>query len=216
MKPLTAAERTELIVAVIAAIVLWLIAFVSVPTVNAQVPQNANVYRITLRQEAQRVWGPGAPVSTLAAQITQESGWRADVTAWDGGMGLPQFMPATLRWACREFAADLQGEACDPYRPRIGLRLQSLYLKRLHDGVAEADDACSHMGFALMDYNSGKGWRLKRQARSPEPGNVWVTARINPGVTPANQRVAQDYPNRVLKVYEPRFVAAGWGPGSCQ
>lgn len=207
-------QRNELIASVIAFAVLWLIAWASLPAA-AQVPANANVYRITLRQEAQRVWGPAAPVSTLAAQITQESGWRPSVTAWDGGMGLPQFMPATLRWACREFAEQLAGERCDPYRPRIGLRLQSLYLKHLHDGVGDADDACSRMGFALMDYNSGKGWRLKRQARSPEPGNVWVTARINPGVTPANQRVAQDYPQRVLRLYEPRFVAAGWGPGVC-
>lgn len=182
---------------------------------HADVPANANIYRIQLRTESQRVMGVNAPVSTLAAQITQESGWRPTVTAWDGGRGLTQFMPKTEKWACEKFRAALAGEPCDAYRPRVAMRLQAAYMKHLLSRVDEYDDACHRMGFALMGFNSGEAWRIKRQARSADSGNVWVTASINPGVTPANQRVAQDYPHRVLRVYEPRFVAAGWGRGAC-
>lgn len=185
------------------------------PAHAADIPANATIYRIQLRTEAQRVWGADAPVATLAAQITQESNWRPSVTAWDGGRGLAQFMPATERWACKQFANDLGGEPCDAYRPRSAFRLQAAYMQHLHDRVKTADDACHQMGFALMGFNSGEGWRIKRQARSSDPGNVWVTARINPGVTPANQKVAQDYPVRVLQRLEPQFVAAGWGQGVC-
>lgn len=181
----------------------------------AEVPANANLYRIQMRTEAQRVWGVNAPVPTLAAQIEQESAWRSSVTAWDGGQGFAQFMPATLKWACREFRDALTGEPCDAYRPRVAFRLQAAYMRHLHDQVDEYDDACSHMGFALMDYNSGAGWRIKRQDRSPVPGNVWITRHINPGVSAANQRIAEDYPLRVLKHHAPRYVRAGWGRGAC-
>lgn len=181
----------------------------------ADLPTNANIYRIQLRTEAQRIWGPSAPVATLAAQIEQESGWRPTVTAWDGGRGLAQFMPRTQAWACKEFADALGAEPCDAYRPRVAFRLQAAYMQHLYDRVDTANDDCDRMGFALMGFNSGEGWRIKRQARSPAPGNVWVTARINPGVTPANQKVAQDYPVRVLQRLEPRYVAAGWGDGVC-
>jgi soluble lytic murein transglycosylase-like protein len=181
----------------------------------AQVPANANIYRVQLRAESQRIMGINAPVSTLAAQITQESYWQPRVTAWDGGRGLSQFMPATLSWACEKFKAALAGEPCDAYRPRVAIRLQAAYMQHLIKRVDEYDDDCNRMGLALMGYNSGEGWRIKRQARSSHPGNVWVTAAINPGVTPANQRVAQDYPRRILLDLEPHFVAAGWGLGSC-
>lgn len=181
----------------------------------AEVPANAAIYRIQLRTEAQRVWRLDAPIPVLAAQVQQESAWRPAVTAWDGGQGFAQFMPATLRWACAKFKPDLAGEPCDAYRPRVAFRLQAAYMKHLYAGVGKFDDACSRIGFALMDYNSGAGWRVKRQARSRAPGDVWVTRSINPGVTAANQRVAEDYPVRVLRLYTPRYVAAGWGRGVC-
>lgn len=201
--------------ALVTVVLLAVLAFGAFVVAHADVPVNANLYRIQLRAESQHVWGVNAPVATLAAQITQESGWRPAVTAWDGGQGLSQFMPATLTWACAKFKGALKGEPCDAYRPRVAMRLQAAYMLHLLNRVDEYDNACSRMGFALMGYNSGEGWRMKRQARSDAPGNVWATAAINPGVTPANQRVAQDYPHRVLRVYEPRFVTAGWGRGSC-
>ena len=70
--------------------------------VRAQVqpPQAAARYKLTLLREAHSQWGLDAPVAAFAAQVHQESGWRADAVSRVGARGLAQFMPATARWWC--------------------------------------------------------------------------------------------------------------------
>ena len=87
----------------LAAVFLMLYLLSSIPTL-AQIPPAALKYRPDLTREAQFVFGLGAPVPTLAAQIEQESGWRAGITAWDNGRGLAQFMDPTAKWAAERFA----------------------------------------------------------------------------------------------------------------
>ena len=51
----------------------------------------------SVKREAQFVYGINAPSPMFLGQIYQESGGNEKVTAWDGGMGLGQFMPATAK-----------------------------------------------------------------------------------------------------------------------
>ena len=56
----------------------------------ATVPPAALYYRAALTREAQFIFGIQAPVPTLAAQIEQESGWKATITAWDSRSQFPR------------------------------------------------------------------------------------------------------------------------------
>lgn len=175
------------------------------------IPQAAQRYQHTLKREAQRVWGVDAPVATFAAQVHQESRWRADALSPVGAVGLAQFMPATADWIGGLYAS--LGDRA-PTNPVWALRALVTYDKWLSDRI-KADDDCQRMAFALSAYNGGLGWVYKRQKLSVQPGQcLGATCTINPGVSPASQRENQHYPEVILRKYEPLYAA--WGPGVCQ
>jgi soluble lytic murein transglycosylase-like protein len=182
------------------------------PYARAQVPVDATRYKLDLRRQAQLVWGLDAPVATFAAQIHQESRWRADARSPVGAQGLAQFMPATARWISGAYA-ELGDNA--PYNPTWAIRALVTYDKHLYDRVKAANH-CERMAYALAGYNGGLGWVYKRQKLSPEPlVCLGKTCELNPGIHPANQRENAEYPRRILLQHEPLYVRAGWGNGSC-
>lgn len=71
-----------------------------------RIPTAAEQYRRTLVRSAHAEWGLSAPIATFAAQVHQESRWRADARSPVGAQGLAQFMPGTAEWiaACALFA----------------------------------------------------------------------------------------------------------------
>ena len=179
---------------------------------RAQVPQDAARYRLDLRRQAQLVWGIDAPVSTFAAQIHQESRWRANATSPVGAEGLAQFMPSTASWISGAYVGLREN---DPFNPTWALRALVTYDKHLYDRVKAANH-CERMAFALSGYNGGLGWVYKRQKLSDFPQYCLAkTCDINPGITPGNQRENADYPRRILLQHEPLYVGSGWGSGSC-
>ncbi|MCQ8811532.1 transglycosylase SLT domain-containing protein, partial [Escherichia coli] len=64
----------------------------------AHPPQDSLQYRDDVIRNARLEWGLSAPVADFAAQLHQESGWRADAISPAGAQGLAQFMPATADW----------------------------------------------------------------------------------------------------------------------
>ena len=56
--------------------------------VQAQAPQAAQQYRALLVRTAHAAWGLDAPVAVFAAQVHQESAWRADAVSRVGAQGL--------------------------------------------------------------------------------------------------------------------------------
>lgn len=48
---------------------------------QVRVPAVATGYRLAIQREAARNFGLDAPVARLAAQVHQESGWRADAAS---------------------------------------------------------------------------------------------------------------------------------------
>lgn len=174
------------------------------------VPREAQRYQLTLKREAQRVWGIDAPIATFAAQVHQESRWRHDARSPVGALGLAQFMPATADWI-GSMDAGLRERA--PLNPTWALRGLVTYDKWLFDRV-KADNQCERMAFVLSGYNGGLGWVYKRQRASAQPGQcMGATCDINPGIHPANQRENAHYPRVILMKHEPLY--RHWGPGSC-
>jgi soluble lytic murein transglycosylase-like protein len=202
---------------------IWMLAFMAmqllgfmvvafVGTAQAQsIPREAQRYQLTLKREAQFVWGLQAPVATFAAQVHQESRWRLDARSPVGAVGLAQFMPTTSNWIGGLYPG-LNERA--PTNPTWALRALVTYDKWLADRI-RADDECQDMAFALSAYNGGLGWVYKRQKLSPQPGLcLGGTCTINPGITPASQRENQQYPTTILLKYEPLYLT--WGNGACQ
>lgn len=180
---------------------------------SGRIPKAAQKYKLTLRREAHRVWGLDAPIASFAAQVHQESRWRANARSPVGAQGLAQFMPATTRWIG---GMDKSLAARAPYNPTWALRALVVYDKWLYQRVKAIND-CERMAFAMSAYNGGLGWVYKRKRRSKKP---WVcfgaTCRINPGIKPSNQRENQRYSELILlrheKLYEQQI---GWGAGVC-
>ena len=193
------------------------LALLSAPTQAADViPQRAQPHRLTLRREAQRVWGLDAPSATFAAQIHQESRWRADARSPVGALGMAQFMPATARWI-----GGMDGELAnrDPFSPTWALRALVVYDKWLYDRV-RGDTPCERMAFALAAYNGGLGWVWRDQKLATANGadsSRWFgqVERFNAGRHAAAFKENRGYPRLILLTYEPRYIAAGWGKGSC-
>lgn len=172
----------------------------------AAAPPAALKYRADLMREAQFIFGLGAPVPALAAQIEQESGWRPGITAWDNGRGLAQFMDPTAEWAADRFQ-DL-GQA-DPYNPRWAMRamvrLDDWNLRRV-----SGETACDSWGAGLKAYNAGLGFVQRAQRRSQAPGRWFgVTEHINAGQSAQNFEYSRLYARWILLKRQPNY--AGWG-----
>lgn len=181
-----------------------------------QIPREALQHRLALKREAQRVWGLSAPVATFAAQIQQESRWRPDARSPVGAVGLAQFMPATALWMgdidAQLRSASRAAAVQQATNPTWAIRALVQYNHWLHARI-KAQDACERMAFTLSAYNGGLGWVYKRQQRSAQPGVcLGATCDINPGITAANQKENEHYPQVIIRRFEPLYAA--WGAGS--
>jgi soluble lytic murein transglycosylase-like protein len=94
-----------------------------------------------------------APAHDFMGQIETESRCQAGITAFDGGVGLGQFMPETATWlqgkeeALRDIAVKAQ-----PQDPRWAIRALILYDKYLYENVG-----CTDWHYAFRAYNGGMG-----------------------------------------------------------
>lgn len=163
-------------------------------------------YRSTLIREAQAVHGPDAPVPMLAGQIHQESGWRANVTAWDNGRGLAQFMDGTTKQITALFPE--LGPA-NPYNPSWAIRAMVRYdgwiLRRV-----KGKDECQKWGAVLKGYNAGPGYVMQAQGKSPDP-STWfgVTEFIQTRQSPANFEYSRTYPHKILFQHQKHYASMG-------
>lgn len=188
------------------------------PIPTEQPPPLAQRYRLTLRQSAHLGWGLDAPVATFAAQVHQESRWRADARSPVGAQGLAQFMPATAGWLNgldrldADTAAASMPTLAAPTNPTWALRALVHYDRWLWLRIPGALDDCQRMAFVLSAYNGGLGWVYKRQRLGLRPGAcLGATCRINPGISPASQRENEHYAQVILQAYQAIYLP--WGPG---
>lgn len=179
------------------------------------IPRECVRYRREFVRNHRMVWGADAPIATLAAQMLQES--RCNPNARSAyASGLTQFTPDTADWVNRLFP-DLENGV--PTNPIWAWRAQSHYVKRLKDGAPGATD-CDSMWFALWGYNGGPGWvqrdRRLAQRAGADPQRHEAVEPFNAGRAPAMFRENRNYPSVIINRWQPLFVAAGWGEGSCQ
>ena len=117
-------------------------------------------YRAQVIREARAYIGMDAPYHYFMGQIEQESHCNEKVTAFDGGMGLGQFMPATAKWIHdRENALQEISVKPTPYDPRWNIRALVLYDKYLY-----GTGICKGWYFAFSSYNGGQG-NLNKEIR---------------------------------------------------
>jgi soluble lytic murein transglycosylase-like protein len=195
----------------------WVIAAVACGAAWAgDLPRDAQRHRRDLVRNARLVWGLDAPVATFAAQIHQESRWRSDAVSPVGAKGMAQFMPATARWISGAYPALADNQ---PTNPIWALRALVTYDRHLWERVT-ATDKCNRMAMTLASYNGGLGWVWRDQKLAAAQGADsarWFdqVERFNAGRHAAAFRENRGYPRLILRTYEPRYAAAGWGQGSC-
>ncbi|OGS90966.1 MAG: lytic transglycosylase [Gallionellales bacterium GWA2_60_18] len=193
---------------------------------GVKVPRAALRYQRDLTRNARAVWGMDAPVAVFAAQIHQESRWRADARSVVGAQGIAQFMPATATWISGAYR---WGEA-QPYNPAWAMRALVTYDRWLWDRVlpspqpspASGESAargaepsnCERMAMSLSAYNGGLGWVYRDQklaaSRSLNPA-IWFghVEKVNAGRSAANFAENRGYPRVILLKHQP--VYANWG-----
>ncbi|MFJ6003608.1 transglycosylase SLT domain-containing protein [Arthrobacter sp. NPDC092385] len=104
-------------------------------------------------------WGPlveaaaetaGLPVSVVAAQLKQESGWNEGARSPVGAQGVAQFMPGT--WA-------MYGDGGDPFSAEDAIPAYGRYMAALKEQVQSlaGDDADLLVKLTLAAYNAGPG-----------------------------------------------------------
>jgi soluble lytic murein transglycosylase-like protein len=184
------------------------------PAHAESVPHQALAYRLTFIRNAHFVWGMDAPVATFASQIGQESGWNPEARSGVGAQGLAQFMPGTARDMGSRYA-DLSD--VNAYNPAWAMRALLRYDQSLWR-IFTARNDCQHMGKTLASYNSGPGWIIKMEKAARLKGldaGVYfdVVEAMNVGRSAASDVQNRAYPRRIMFLYEPLYVRAGFGPG---
>lgn len=202
-------------------VVAWCVAAASLVTCgNARAqaaPEAAMQYRAEMTRSAFRVFGPSAPVATLAAQIHQESAWRADAKSRVGALGLAQFMPRTARDMADRHPADCA--PANPLSPSWAFGCRDRYMQSLLSAtmpIATGLTECNRWEFAFRAYNGGLGWinRDRRLAQSMglNPDRPADVATVNAGRSAGNHAENRHYPTLILAKQD-RY--ASWGRGIC-
>lgn len=116
-----------------------------------------NDFLVDSRAQHVRYFGYGYPWWYGVGQLKQESCCRARVTAFDAGMGVAQFMPATAKEVKK-----LMGDySLDPYNPEHAIKMQAFYMARLHKQNWDGG-----LWLTYQAYNGGWGNLKKEYARS--------------------------------------------------
>lgn len=166
--------------------------------------------RATLIRETQFIYGIDGPVAMFAAQIEQESGWRANVTASDLGMGLSQFMTSTVDQIVRIYP---ELGPSNPYNPLWAIRAQVRYMDWITKRV-KGKNNCERYSATLKSYNAGLGYVQRAQKKSPNP-EIWygVTENIASGQSEKNFSYSRWYPRQIIFTRQKKYTS--WGGVVC-
>lgn len=176
---------------------------------HAQVPAAAQQHRADLVRAAHSQWGLDAPVAVFAAQVHQESGWRADAVSRVGAQGMAQFMPATAKWWCelhRMAPAD-----CQPRNPTWALRALVGYNRWLWDRIP-LSSAGDRMWATLRAYNGGLGhWQAEARNATDKTRDA-IDAACGSARRHRNHCAENvGYPWRIMVALQPRYRHFGAG-----
>jgi len=111
-------------------------------------------------------WGVNFPYWYAIGQLKQESGCRTDLTAFDGGMGIAQFMPSTER-----YVEGLMKENVNPFEAKSAIRAQAFYMHLLHK-----QNWANVLWLTYQAYNGG--WVLLRKEYQRATISDWDLMRL--------------------------------------
>lgn len=191
-----------------------IIAPVSPVAAERPLPEGARRWRADLVRAAHATWGLDAPIPVFAAQIHQESEWRADAVSPVGAVGMAQFMPGTSSWWCR--INRLSREQCQPRNPVWSLRALVGYDRWLWDQLgrtpgADRMDPASRMWATLRAYNGGLGhWQAEARAAGSFDRLAVDAACGRARRHRSHCAESLGYPRRIMVDLQPRY--ATWGP----
>ncbi|MDT8428509.1 MAG: transglycosylase SLT domain-containing protein [Pseudomonadales bacterium] len=191
----------------------WLLLLIaSQAAAAAEIPATAWRYQHTLTAIAQREFGLPAPAALLAAQVHQESSWRADARSPYAG-GLAQFTPDTIAWLSRTYK-DIPPDAA--FNPDAALAALARYNRHIYDRQAlPAHTECDRWAFVLSGYNGGPGW-IDRDRRLCTASGQCDNTRWFGHVEYHSERAEwamqenRHYPRRILGELHARYLGAGW------
>ncbi len=187
---------------------LVLVAFAPATAEAQEIPREAVRYQRQLMREAQAVWGLKAPIALFAAQIHQESGWRADARSKFAG-GLAQFTPDTAAWIGSAYK-DLAG--AEPFNPSWAMRAMVRYDRHLFDRI-EAVSPCDQWAMTLSAYNGGLGWLKRDKALTLRAGldplRWWENVELHSPRADWAIRENRGYPRRIMLDLQSRYHR--WG-----
>lgn len=194
----------------------------SAPATKVRVPEVSARYRLAVERASARYFAIDASPARLAAQLHQESGWRADARS-TYALGLAQFTPTTAGWianVCPELGAfdpwdpmqAITAAACyDALLWRAQLPMRATTPKLLQQ--QQPLPSCSRWMYTLRAYNGGDGWlrRERRETRKAgaDPDDWRATEKHRLRAVWAHKQNT-DYPRRILLRLEPAYIAAGW------
>ena len=186
------------------------------------IPPEAAQYERMLVREAHAQWGLDAPISTFAAQIHQESGWRSTAKS-KYASGLAQFTPATAEWISKVYPASLGAPA--PYSPGWAIRALIVYNRRLFGAISPLSAPlpqvpdCDRWALALSGYNGGPGWVSRDRKLTAQlggnPDAWWGEVENHSTRAEWAFRENRDYPRKILLRWESLYFDAGWGGRVC-
>lgn len=189
---------------------------------SVRVAPASALYRHRVEQATARAWGVQGSPARLAAQLHQESGFRADARSPVGAQGIAQFMPKTATWIATVFPKELA--SFDPWNAQQAILAAALYDRWLLDRVAVYGGGtmseCSRWAFTFRAYNGGETALNRERSLAYKAGvdsNDWHQVAKYRSRADWAHRENIGYPRRILLVLEPAYIAAGW-PGSspCQ
>lgn len=181
--------------------------------VAQDIPLAAWEYREAMQESAWEVFGPDAPIATLAAQIHQESAWRIDAVSWAGAEGLGQFMPVTAKDMAARFPSFCSPP--DPYDAEWQFRCRDRYLRaEMRAQRTPGTTECDYWAFGLRAYNGG-GSRIKKDraltaAMGFNPDSWLDVAMFNAGRRASAYKENKEYPERIYRL---EFRYRSWGRG---
>jgi membrane-bound lytic murein transglycosylase MltF len=184
----------------------------------AQIPQEAAKWKRDLIRQSHLAWGLDAPIATIAAQIETESAFNPDAVSPAGARGLAQFIPSTAKWIAGAYPALADNE---PSNPIWALRAMATYDRYLWERIVFVATECDHAAFMLSAYNGGEGARdreidLCLRALTCDSDRWWGHVEKMRWRAPQFFDENRNYTRRILRVREPRYIAAGWGRGLCE
>lgn len=186
-----------------------------------KVAPGSALYRHRVEQAVARAWGVEGSSARLAAQLHQESGFRANAKSRVGAQGIAQFMPATAKWIATVYPDDLG--RFDPWNPQQSILAAALYDRWLFDRVAPYGatplSKCSQWAFTFRGYNGGERALSRERKLALQAGrdaNDWKAVEPFRARAEWAHRENVGYPRRILLVLEPAYLAAGWtGAATC-